>query len=290
MEASQFESIAIDFYQSNSLGEEARSAIMSICQDPSSLCLFHTFLFNTHSNEAKYLALQIIKSNILFGWSALSDSDRNKIRTELFNLLITWCSRVRLKDPEEGESNYFGVQVQLVHMLDSAIIQILLAEWPQGWSNFLHDFIKTSKSHAEENDESSIYVFLNTIYFMGQLSDQIRTNPNIVSIRKTELSAALSSNFQTIYSFLKNTLAIDNPKIQIEGLNALAYYFQWIDLKTISSDNIIENILGPILSIAECRPSALKCILSIVSRDLIVASPIIEQIFNLLIERISSEL
>lgn len=263
---------------------------MSICQDPSSLCLFHTFLFNTHSNEAKYLALQIIKSNILFGWSALSDSDRNKIRTELFNLLITWCSRVRLKGPEEGESNFFGVQVQLVHQLDSAIIEILLAEWPQGWPNFLNDFIRASKSHAEENSESTIYVLLNAIYFMGQLSDQIRTNQNIVSIRKTELSAALSSNFHTIYSFLKTTLTIDNPKIQIECLNALSCYFQWIDLKTISSDNIIENILGPIMSIAECRPSALKCILSIISRDLIVASPIIEQIFNELIERISSEL
>ncbi|KAK8895135.1 hypothetical protein M9Y10_023577 [Tritrichomonas musculus] len=296
MDAAQFENIAINFYQNNNnLGDEARSTIMSICHDPSSLCLFHTFLFNTHSNEAKFLSLQILSANILNGWAALSDTDRNKIKSDLLSLLIGWCSYIRLKEDNsnQNENDLFSVQVQLVRQLDNAIIQILLVDWPHGWPNFLRDFIEVAKTHVSnvnENGESTIYVFINAIYFMGHLSDQIRNNQYLVSARKMELASALSDNFQLIFSFLKMTLSSDNPKVQIEGLNAISFYFQWIDLKIISGDDIIQTMLGPLMDNPITRLPSLKCILCIVSRDLVVASPPIVQLFNDFISRISNDI
>ncbi|OHT10225.1 hypothetical protein TRFO_20522 [Tritrichomonas foetus] len=263
----QFETLAHNFYESTSEGDEARNTIMSIGADPSTLLLFHSILHQTTSHEARFLCLNIISSNIQNGWPALMDHQRNLLKGDFFQMIFQWVH-------EE-------VPTLLLRQLDLVLVQILIVEWPQGWPSFLHDFIFTSKSTPS--------AMVNGVYFLGLLSDQVR-NSSLLSIRKSELFSALYDNFQMIYAFINHTFSTGNQKIQNEGLIALSEYFQWIDLKLIPTDQICEIILGQLMPNPVFRPAVLRCIISIVSRENIIASPSIIQLFQELITAVSSEL
>lgn len=298
--ADQFDQLALNFYQPTSDGEEARSIIMSICQDPTTLLLVHNFFQNSSSAEARFLALQIMIQNIQNGWTAIGEIERSQIKMAFLQCIMDLAKSIKLTDIsslQEDGSNLIDssceLQEKLIHQVDAALVQVLLIEWPQLWPNFLQDFIAESRSilnSEAEQSQNNFYSFVNAIYLFQLLSSEIRTNPNLLSNRKSELISALYDNFQVIYSYIKIAMETNLPAIQISSLMALSEFFQWIDIKYMPSDDISSIIINQLATNPICRKSGLNCILSIVSRESVVVSRQITQLFNEFIGFISTQI
>ena len=266
-DATQFEDLAQNFYTNTNIGEQARATIMRICCDPSSIIQFYSLLLQATSHEARFLCLSILVANIQNSWCVLNDQQKDQFKQDVFNLLFHWAKN--------------DIPLNLLRELDNVLVQILLVEWPQNWPSFLHNFIFAAKNSPPE--------MLNAVYLLGLFSEQVRNAP-LLSSRKNELTAALYDNFQMIYSFIKITFTTGDQNIQIGSLITLSEYFQWIDLKIISTDKICDIILGQLMPNRIFRPAVLKCIISIVSRETVIASPSIIKLFQDLIIAVSNEL
>lgn len=238
------------FFQSINPQERAQAsqAIEALKAHPKAWEKVDVILQHSKSQQAKFVALQILEETIKTRWNILPEEQRQGIRTFLSNVIISVAT---------NEGSFKRDKVYL-NKLNLVLVQVLKKDWPARWPNFVPELVGASKT-SETLCENSMHI-------LRLLSEEVFdfNRGELTQAKTQQLKASLNSEFQHVHDLCHFVLSsVDlwpkKPDLIKATLAALQVYLTWIPLGYIFDTNLLEILLN-LFPLQPFRNLALQCL------------------------------
>ncbi|KAK9840628.1 hypothetical protein WJX81_005548 [Elliptochloris bilobata] len=182
----------------------------------------------SQSQQAKFIALQILEEVIKFRWGALPDEQREGIRNYVSNLII------KLSSDEVA----FRRERVFLNKLNIILVQVLKQDWPHKWRTFIPELVGASKTNQTLCENSMIILKL--------LSEEVFdfSRGELTQAKTKELKNSLNQEFRLIHELCLYVLnAPVRPDLVRATLSTLYAYLSWVPLAYVFESNLVEALL-----------------------------------------------
>lgn len=253
-----FEKVVATVYQGRGLEQQNAQKLMTQFQEhPDSWTKVDVILEQGTSQQAKFLALQILESLIVTKWNALPREQCLGIRNYVVSLLIRYTSS------SAGDDQALQKQAILINKLNLVLIQILKHEWPRQWPTFIPELVASS--------HTSIGLCENTMTILRLLSEEIFdfSASQMTTIKAKGMKQQFCGEFSAIFQLLKEVLEKAQKTSLIRAaLEALLRFLRWIPLGYIFETNLIDLLRDRFLSVPAFRSLTVACLAEIVGQPI----------------------
>ena len=156
--------------------------------------------------------LQIMELMVKFNWNKLSDNCKIELKLMMENIIckknFTPSTLIQIYENR-----------LLKDQFSRLLVEILMREWPQNWSDFLTICLNQTKNEL-------------VLYTLWRLSEDVGIFylPNSPQ-RRREMNNALTEHLDYILNYIANCLGIENSNLTILALKTLCSFFEWNTLK-----------------------------------------------------------
>ena len=250
--------------------ESANQQLTDILQNPDSWQIADYLIDHGTCSYSRFFGGKLFKNAIETQWSALNIDARDHIKNFVTSKLISLSER-------------YSYQSTDLQGLISALVALIIREWPQNWESIMLDLISSIN-----NNPFLLKINLTVIQRVSQ--DVMEFNEGyITSNRWSQLHAALESHSSHIFGIVENILSgssnVEDSNIALKTLKSI---IKWLEPSYIYETELLVSLCQHYLPSLEYQDSILGIFGEIANMNTPSKFlPTIPEIFHTVIEAIS---
>ena len=219
------------------------------------------------SPYTKFVGLQVLTDLVKSKWAMVAPEQRAAIKDFLVNHVLQWSF-----DSSMPEA--------LLNQIDTALVAVILREWPQQWPSIVDDIISSTTTQPEtcKNNLNIIAMLSSEIVDFGE--------DELTSTRVAQISAALDIVSPQIYQLIETVLSEAQDRvIIIRALSALKSIVKSLHPKFIFETQLVPALCNNFLQKHEYQSIVLSIFGEIAAREKIPNQymPFVPQIFDYIV-------
>ncbi|KAH9815389.1 CRM1 C terminal-domain-containing protein [Melampsora americana] len=228
--------------------KEAMTILTQFQEQPDAWQKVPIILESSNSQQAKYIALQIMDKLITTRWKALPEPQRSGIKNFIVGYIVKMTRDDVLMRKDKG----------FINKMNLILVQILKQEWPHNWPGFIPEIIASSRTSLSlcENNMVILKLLSEEIFdFSAEQMTQAKTKA-----MKNQLCNEFADVFQLCNEILEKAT---KPSLISATLHTLLRFLNWIPLGYIFETSLIDHLINKYLEERQYRNITLRCLAEI---------------------------
>ncbi|KAG0148913.1 hypothetical protein CROQUDRAFT_40680 [Cronartium quercuum f. sp. fusiforme G11] len=235
----------------NTQGPQQKDAMTILTQfqdQPDAWQKVPIILENSNSQQAKYIALQIMDKLITTRWKALPEAQQSGIK----NFIVGYIVKMTRDDVMMRKDKGFVNKMNLI------LVQILKQEWPHNWPGFIPEIVASSRT--------SLSLCENNMVILKLLSEEIfdYSAEQMTQAKTKSLKNQMCNEFSDVFQLCNEILEkATKPSLISATLHTLLRFLNWIPLGYIFETSLIDHLINRYLEERQYRNITLRCLAEI---------------------------